>query len=665
MYKLVELLSKHWDHTFEQNDALNPVNKELKLSIGIGRSILINNLKAISLNDNEQKEIINIYDQIFEASSDDIYPLDTQEVIDPIKFDVIGRVYESHIHNNGTRKSTGQFYSPTEAVNYIVRGLSLEKEKVLDSKNFIDIACGTGVFLIGALKEYKSALELRGVPERKIIKLCLDNIYGLDINPVSCMITKINIFNYIVLNFKTQSVINVDYYHFNIYNTDSLENRSDIFSAGTNLSVADKIKQRSDEFVEGFDYILGNPPYLEAKTMPKELKEICRANYKDDMFGAFDLYMAFLAQCNRLVSKEGIISLILPNKFTVAKYAKKFRGKLLSDYKLLELVDLSEMDIFNKAGVYPIIFSYQNSKAEEEHKLKTKMSVTNYIELFDDTFNTHVPQTLYEKIGEMNTFFCLPRDKSGDFEAFFVDLFNRHETLSSYLEFRSTVSFHKKGLREQFVKHSFENEKVEGKIKKYLGGLSYSKKNEVSRYSIDWNGFYINYDNSYLKSIGNSLPPIENFERPKIIFCQHAKEIAATFDESGEWVSKDVFPIAYAKDQLIESKLSIKYFTGLLNSILYSFIYGIVYKGIQISSGYYHYLPTWMKVMPIIIPSGDEIVQVEKLVDQAVLEPNNQTIVDKINEKIFDIYKINKEQRKIMYSFFNYSNSDSPKLVKS
>ncbi|AIZ61454.1 N-6 DNA methylase [Bacillus sp. FSL R5-0432] len=652
MSKLVELMYKHWEYAIESKKNEYDLQRELEIDIavGLGKSILLNNINILGYDIETRKIIINRFESMFNTTFTETIPINSKEVINPLEYDVVGRVYESFIHNNGTRKSSGSFYSPIEVVNYIVESLGLDEEDEIISKRFIDIACGTGVFLLSAIKKYIEVLKRRGYSEEVIIKTVMNNIYGLDINPVSCIITKLNIFNFLLFEFSSECFSKIKNVDFNIYSTNSIENRSDIFTH-SNASIDIKIKLKLDEFMNGFDYIIGNPPYLEAKKMPKDLKEICKANYKEEIFGAFDLYIAFLAQCNRLSSENGIVSLILPNKFTVAKYAKKIREIYLNNYSLVELIDLSEMDIFSKADVYPIVFTYKNTKPNTNHKVRTKMSVKNYVDLFDDLYATEVPQELYKQIGDMNTYFCLP--KSGDFKEFFVNLFSNYDRIDKYLEFRSTVSFHKKGLREQFVGQTFNNIADKSNIRKYLGGLSYSKKNEVSRYKIDWNEYYINYDNEYLKSIGNALPPIENFNKRKIIFCQHAKEITATYDGEGEWVTKDVFPIAFEKEEIDNSDLSVKYLTGLLNSKLYSFIYGIIYKGIQIAGGYYHFLPTWMSVLPIYITSKDDIKHIEMLVDEALSNQNDlESIIDKIDEKIFDIYSVNHKQREIIFSFF-------------
>ncbi|MFW6009345.1 MAG: Eco57I restriction-modification methylase domain-containing protein [archaeon] len=636
------ILSNQWE-------ILNQIyeKQEKKCAKGLAYIILKSNLYNLNCNDEQIKKITNIYKMLFdfeEINSIDNIILD--EIINPINKDIIGEIYEKHNHSNGTRKPLGQFYSPQNVVDYMVKNLNLDITSL--NKKFIDIACGSGIFLIKAAEHLTQISKEGGISELKIINKITSNFFGLDINPASVLITKLNMFNFLILEFNIDSIIKAYPFNFNIYETNSIDVENNLT---TNISSeAIKIKNKLPPYDHGFDYILGNPPYLEAKKMPKSTKELCRENFPDVMFGAFDIYIAFIAQCNNLIKKDGIISLILPNKFTVAKYAKKMREHILDNFKIIEITDLSEMDIFRKADVYPIIFTYKNSKPKSEHKTVTRMSINNFKELFSNKKRSSILQSIYKKIGSRTTFFYLPDKVNIDKKL--INIFNKGEPISKYLKFRSTVSFHQKGLREKYVKQKFDgNPEV---IKKYLGGVSYARKNEVTKYNIKWKEYYINYDQKELKSIKNPLPPLSIFERKKIIFCQHSKEINATYDPLGEWVTKDVFPIAFSKPSLDKSNYSLKYFTGLLNSDLYSFIYGIIYKGIQISDGYYHYLPTWMKVLPIIKPEKDIIQKIENIVDNA-LQTNDKDLINrynsKINKLVYKAYNINEKQIEFIKKF--------------
>lgn len=644
MEVLKELLSKYW--TLYEN---NPKFNEQHIALELGYSLTINNIKLINHTDDNQLilKALELYERTFQYKPREIMQFPQAELINPLNYDLLGRVYEEHIHKNGTRKKSGQFYTPIEVVNYMIDFLKLTEVKDIKKKKFIDIACGTGIFLLKIADTLISIYKNENLTTKDIVELVCNNIYGLDINSTSCLITKINLINLFIIRLGSDFLNYTNQLKLNIFNTNSIENRTDLLNK-EELEIVE-IKNRIGKYKDGFDYIVGNPPYLEAKRMPKELKEILKSNYPEMIYGAFDLYIGFIAQCNRLISDNGTVSLILPNKFTVAKYAIPIRKYLNDKMTIIEIVDLSEMDIFHKADVYPIIISYKNTSPTKEHKVSTKISVKNYSQLIDKKSICYLPQSLYKEIGNMNTFFCLP--PQGDFQELIENLFKIGEPIGNYLEFRSTVSFHKKGLREQYVSNSFKHG---DSIKKYLGGKSFSKKNEVQKYKIDWEGYYINYDQESLQKLGNKLPPLDNFERSKIIFCQHARVITATFDEKGEWVTKDVFPIAFESSKLPDSPFSLKYFTGLLNSSFYSFLYGIIYKGIQISAGYYHYLPTWMSILPVINLNKEYIKRIEQLVDKALSSSDDkerQLIIEEIDQVVFNAHSINQQQQELIMDF--------------
>ena len=147
------------------------------------------------------------------------------------------------------------------------------------------------------------------------------------------------------------------------------------------------------------------------------------------------------------------------------------------------------------------------------------------------------------------------------------------------------------------------------------------------------------------------LPPLSNFLQEKIVLCQHAPRITAAYDRRGEFVTKDVYPIGIAAPGLAGSSLSLKYFTALLNSELMSFVYGTVYKGIQIGGGYYHYLPTWIDILPVIVPGEAEIKKTEGLVVRMLKTDSRAEklrLMGNVDEIVYRAYGVSDEQRAII-----------------
>ena len=105
---------------------------------------------------------------------------------------------------------------------------------------------------------------------------------------------------------------------------------------------------------EGFDIVIGNPPYISAVNMARtdEDKQLYRQSYPEAT-GAYDMYILFLLLGAKLSSN--IYCWIIPNKLLVADYAKRTLLKLKAKNGLEKAIDVSVYDVFKNASVYPII----------------------------------------------------------------------------------------------------------------------------------------------------------------------------------------------------------------------------------------------------------------------------------------------------------------------
>ena len=112
---------------------------------------------------------------------------------------------------------------------------------------------------------------------------------------------------------------------------------------------------------EGFDLVLGNPPYIDSESMVKANKEY-REKLKDYYSfaeGNWDIFIVFIEKGIRLLKKEGVFSYIIPNKLIGSKFSGKTRNEL-NKLKLVEIRDYSKLNVFVSADVYPITLVLQN-----------------------------------------------------------------------------------------------------------------------------------------------------------------------------------------------------------------------------------------------------------------------------------------------------------------
>ena len=134
-------------------------------------------------------------------------------------------------------------------------------------------------------------------------------------------------------------------------------------------------KNRSAEFFDaewmfgikdGFDIVIGNPPYLRVQGL--------RANYEKESkiyeqkfkcaTGRFDFYVLFMEMGYSILKRNGILSYILPHKFINADFGKGIRKFIYDNKALRYLVHFGEEQVFGKASVYTCIIglSYGNKE---------------------------------------------------------------------------------------------------------------------------------------------------------------------------------------------------------------------------------------------------------------------------------------------------------------
>lgn len=102
----------------------------------------------------------------------------------------------------------------------------------------------------------------------------------------------------------------------------------------------------------GFDIVLGNPPYVRQEQI-KEFKPIFRNQY-DCYTGVADLYVYFYEQGLKLLKNKGILCYISSNKYFRSGYGEKLRQFLANESTIYQLIDFGDAPVFT-AIAYPSI----------------------------------------------------------------------------------------------------------------------------------------------------------------------------------------------------------------------------------------------------------------------------------------------------------------------
>lgn len=127
------------------------------------------------------------------------------------------------------------------------------------------------------------------------------------------------------------------------------------------------------DITNGFDVVIGNPPYL---IIPKEelLKKYSNYKYQE---GKPDLYRLFIERVGSLLFQKGAFSFITPNTFLTIPNAKKLRKSILDNYDIKLLLNFDET-VFESASVNSLVYLFY--KGTNEKRVLVKV-IENSVEL--------------------------------------------------------------------------------------------------------------------------------------------------------------------------------------------------------------------------------------------------------------------------------------------
>ncbi len=353
---------------------------------------------------------------------------------------------------------------------------------------------------------------------------------------------------------------------------------------------------------ERFHAVLGNPPYLEAKRMPEALKAHVKRHCPVAASGAFDLYGAFVERAHRALGPGGELCFIIPNRFLVVAYARKLRQLILSDCDL-RVVDLSGSKVFADAAVYPVVILAVRGR-QPRYRVESWDDPADRVEL--------PAATLRDELGGLMP---LPPRSAGGRSLLARCLSGApFRPLRQHCSTRWCVSFHKAGLRDQFTFDHRPDPAVAPRP--FLGGGRFQGNREVQPYTIEWSGWWIDYDEQRARGVGNPLPPPEIHAAPKLVLCQNARRGRAALDYQGV-VLKDTFLSIRCQSSEDEAAGWLEWMSLVLNSRLFHYLYEHLYGGTRKGGGYLHFLPRYLEPFPVAPPPDLERVRAvhEALVD--------------------------------------------------
>jgi hypothetical protein len=503
-------------------------------------------------------------------------------------------------------KLQGQYYTPEALVAMILEALSPGPSCLV-----IDPACGDGRFLCGAV----AALARHGHVGRlgKCPTAWAGRIVGFDADPTAVRAARAALQE----AFHTHMGVDLPPGAIRVGHADPLREPS--LPALLEAAGASQPEPGTRLFV------VGNPPYVEAKRLPRELKSALRERHAGAIGGAPDLYLYFLHVCLGWLRPEDRLAFVLPNKLLVNTNARALRETLLDGGWLRALWLATRTGAFPGAAVYPIVLFAGGSRPggrpidsagaggpAAADAPRSSIAVTHIARSRSgDLFRLGeiaVPAALYRATAA-RAFFPPPESAAGRSALERLLQLPPESRLDAHLDVRWSVSFHRAGLRERYVTGT---RPASPHARPFLGGGAFAGNGEVARYRACWEGGWIDYDRDRLRAEGNSVPPLQTFEQPKIIICQNGRTLRAAYDADG-YVLKDTFLCGLLRRPDHPLGCHPRALVGLLCSRAVHFFYAHVFYGGHVNGGYLHFLRSFLVDVPVGSWSEEEAAETARL----------------------------------------------------
>jgi len=162
----------------------------------------------------------------------------------------------------------------------------------------------------------------------------------------------------------------------------------------------------SPTIVKKYDIIISNPPFKKINKTSKEA-----SIFSEYIYGQPNIYMLFMLASLKLLSSNGIYTVITPRSYLSGLYAKKIRAYILNNYHLSHLHTFDSRHIFKNICQEVIISTFSKNandkiiKVSHNGSFSTKLKLKNLI-CKENNYTILLPRTLtdIQNIGELKIF---------------------------------------------------------------------------------------------------------------------------------------------------------------------------------------------------------------------------------------------------------------------
>jgi len=414
----------------------------------------------------------------------------------------------------------------------------------------------------------------------------------------------------------------------------------------------------------GFDIVIANPPYIRQELFSDQ-KPLLKSVFPDVYHGVADLYVYFYRQGLALARPRGVLTFISSNKFLRAGYGQNLRVYLRDWAELKTVIDFGDLPIF-EATAYPCVLVAANRQPADKASVQAlnvhSMAILDRLIGAVKRAGWPQPQASLHRDG-----WALDRPEV----LALVDKLRRSGTpLGEYVGGRFYYGI-KTGLNRAFIIDQATRDRLVAEdsrsakiIKPWLRGR------DVKRWRVEWPGLYVIFTRrgltinrypavkKYLAQFKTRLMPgakggrkpgnyqwyeiqdtidyYAEFEKPKIVYPDIAKQCEFAYDDQGLYSGNTVYFIPSGDLLLL----------GALNSRAMEFLYNHISAMIQ--QDYMRFFSSYLGQVPIPKASPAKRAAVESLVRKLVMAggqgPQAEVWERELNDLVYELYGLTEEE---------------------
>lgn len=377
-----------------------------------------------------------------------------------------------------------------------------------------------------------------------------------------------------------------------------------------------------EEVKDGFDIVIGNPPYIEVST--KEQKDFYKINYSDALSGHYDLYIFFFVMWIKLLKLNWVISYITPHSFLWYSQFFNLRKVIFNETIPLEITNRIEW-VFESVIVDSAISILVKNKNKTWTKTKFSHKTIDWWLMRNlASVDIDLSEVWYETydVNAINNSRILRKHSNWCKNLWDITW------SSQWITVYASVQWEKINYFRDFIQDT--------STKKYL------KWKNIHKYYFERDKQYIKYW-SHLRCKRNE----KYFESPKIFLRQTSDKVIACYIEEPFYAIDSVHSLIQK-----EWEVALKYILWVINSRFWDYLYKLIIS--EEGKVFAQVKLTFLRKIPIKIPTLNQESAIITLVNQILsakkLDPKADTgfLEKQIDKLVYELYELTDEEVKIV-----------------